>query len=106
MVKLKRIGVLSAGKTGFWVGFALTITQIIFFLLFITLVGRVNIGHLPPSLWVRMAISTFLSALGAGITWGAIAYIYNLVSGIHGGLELYFEPADTQEKRKNEDINA
>ncbi len=105
MVTLKRVGVKSAGMIGFWLGAALTITQITFFILIFTLESP----GLPDFLrrldfWVAMVQIIISVALQTAVFFGASAYIYNLISKWHGGLKLEFETLPVATKRKNEDI--
>jgi len=103
MVTLKRIGVVSAGRIGFWMGVALSITQLFFLLFFLTVVGEVSLKDIPFIFWQRMLIGMLFSATFTAISVGTYAFIYNLNAERFGGLELEFEVMDTpsEPKRKN-----
>jgi hypothetical protein len=105
MVTLKRVGVKSAGLIGFWLGAALTITQITIFILMFTLSSSA-----PPEFllrldfWVAILRIIISVALQTAVFFGASAYIYNLISKWHGGLKLEFETLPVARKRKNDEI--
>lgn len=104
MVTLRRIGVRSAGRIGFWLGMALSITQLAIFLVFIFIVGQVSLTDLGLDFWLSLLQVVILSAANSAFTFGMMAYLYNLVSRRYGGLQLEFEPGDTPaNKRKNDD---
>lgn len=106
MVTLKRIGVKSAGLIGFWFGAALIMTQITFFIVLFA----IESSSFPRFLfsldfWIVILQLIISVALQTAIFFGASAYIYNLVSNLHGGLKLEFEPVDSATaKRKNDEI--
>jgi flagellar biosynthesis protein FliQ len=104
MVTLRRIGVRSAGRLGFWLGMALSITQLVIFLLILIFLARVPLSELGLDFWLRLLQVVLFSALNSAFTFGMFAYLYNLISRSYGGLELEFEPISPQEtKRKNDD---
>ncbi len=104
MVTLRRIGVRSAGRLGFWLGMALSITQLAIFLLVLIFLARVPLTELKLDFWLRLVQVVVFSALNAAFTFGMFAYLYNLVARSWGGLELEFDPQEPkQDKRKNDD---
>ncbi|MCA9915029.1 MAG: hypothetical protein KC496_16860 [Anaerolineae bacterium] len=104
MVTLRRIGVRSAGRIGFWLGMALSITQLAIFLFFVLVFAGIPLHELGLDFWLRLVQVVLLSAANSAFTFGMMAYLYNVVSRRYGGLQLEFEPGDTPEnKRKNDD---
>lgn len=95
MVILKRIGVVSAGRIGFWMGIAGSLTQLVIFLFFLTIVGNVSITDIPFVAWQRIFFSTLIGGFITAFSVGAYAYVYNLNADRFGGLELEFEPVDS-----------
>ncbi len=105
MVTLRRIGVRSAGRLGFWLGAALSITQLTIFLIFLIIFARIPLNELGLDFWLRLVQVVILSAANSAFTFGMMAYLYNVVSRRYGGLELEFEPGDTPDKKRKNDDN-
>ncbi|MEL6406009.1 MAG: hypothetical protein AAFR81_16685 [Chloroflexota bacterium] len=103
MVTLKRIGIISAGRVGFWMGVALSVTQLIFLLFFLTIIADISLTDLPFLFWQQMFIGLLFSGAITAFSVGMYAFIYNMNANRFGGLELEFEVMDTpsEPKRKN-----
>lgn len=103
MVTLRRIGVRSAGRVGFWLGVALATVNIVVVLLFLLIVVQQNP---PASFFVRALVFTFFSGVQSALMLGMMAFVYNLIARNYGGLELDFDmpgQGSDGEKRKNDD---
>lgn len=104
MVTLRRIGIRSAGRLGFWVGVALAITLLTFILSLAFFLGGLRLTELGLDFWLEALRYVVTNGLSTAFTFGMFSFIYNLISKTWGGLELEFEPIPTQtEKRKNDD---
>jgi len=107
MVTLRRIGVQSAGRMGFWLGIAFATINISIILIFLLLVARVPLAAFGLNFWVRVALSISLAGVQGAFTWGMFAFVYNMAANAGGGLELEFDMPGTStngEKRKNEEV--
>jgi hypothetical protein len=101
IVKLSRIGVGSAARSGFWLGVATSIANVIVGLIFLFVVHGIPPTQLPPEIWKQVAFSIMISGAVTALAMRLFALIYNS-GNIFGGLELEFEMPDTpDEKRKN-----
>lgn len=105
MVKLRRIGVRSAGRFGFWFGVAASLSQIIIALIILFFVYGVPPTAIPLDAWLRVASSIFIGGLATAFSMTVFSFIYNWSANSFGGLELDFEmPSAPVEKRKNGDF--
>lgn len=103
MVTLKRVGLRSAGRVGFWLGVAFAIVNFTIFLFFLLVIAGIPLNLLDVQFWLRVALSLFFSGLNSAISFGIMAFFYNWVSKSFGGLELEFDSLDMPtEKRKND----
>ena len=103
MVNLRRIGVRSAGRVGFWLGVAMSTTQLLIFLVFFLVIIGGSPTVLGGEFWSRVIISIGVSGFASAFSAGMFAFIYNMNTRIFGGLQLEFEDVDTppaEEKRK------
>lgn len=104
MVILRRIGVRSAGKVGFWLGVTLATINVVIFFIFLAFV----LQKMPPAeFFVRAIVFTFFTGVQTALILGGVAFLYNIIARNHGGLELDFEmpsPPTNGEKRKNDDL--
>lgn len=107
MVTLRRVGVVSAGRIGFWMGVAFALINFSVFLLLIIFLGKVSIQDIPVDFWVRALLLTGFAGLQASFMWGMVAFIYNMAARNGGGLELDFDmpgsSVSSDNKRKNDD---
>jgi hypothetical protein len=101
MVTLKRIGLRSAARVGFW--FSVATNVVFLFITFIILImNNVPVTRLPPEFWIKLVISLILNGLFSSLSAMVMAFIYNRISRSFGGLQLEFEMADVVvNKRKN-----
>jgi hypothetical protein len=97
MMRLRRIGVFSAGRFGFWLGLALTLAEIIVALFMLAMNG-IPPTALPPEIWGQIAWFIFVTALIMAFSVFVFALIYNWSTDIFGGLELEFEMARPSEE--------
>lgn len=103
MVTLRRVGLMSAGRMGFWLGMAFAIVQSTIFIVFLVALG-VPFNKLPPDFWWQLGIGILFSSVSAALSYGTFAFLYNMTASMFGGLKLEFDTLDTpaaQEKRKN-----
>lgn len=101
MVTLRRVGLVSAGRVGFWFSVA-TNMAFLMFALVIMIMNDFPITRLPPEFWIKLAIMMTINGLISSFSAGMTAFIYNMISKSFGGLQLEFEMPDTvTEKRKN-----
>ena len=101
MVTLRRVGLRSAARVGFWISVA---TNIVFLLIgaVIMIMNGVPILRQPPEFWVRLIIMLALNGVFSALSTFITAYLYNIVARTFGGLELEFEMMDgVVTKRKN-----
>lgn len=104
MVTLRRIGVQSAGRVGFWLGVATSIANLTIGLIYLFIVFGVPPTVVLAELWKDIAISIPISGAVTGLAMALFASLYNM-KGAFGGLELEFDMSATasEEKRKNGD---
>lgn len=101
MVTLKRIGMGSALRVGFFFSLITTVVQLSFWLFRIIVLEGVPISVIPAEFWSELAINILINCAVTGVGIGIFAFIYNNF-GI-GGLQLEFEMHNTpNEKRKND----
>ncbi|MEO1290408.1 MAG: hypothetical protein AAFV93_21900 [Chloroflexota bacterium] len=105
MVTLRRIGIFSAGRVGFFFGVATSIMNVAFAIFWLVVVQGVPISVLPPDIWGQIAFNILISSFVVSLGMGAFAFLYNLSPGF-GGLKLEFEMHDggISPKRKNDDL--
>lgn len=102
MVTLRRIGVVSAGRVGFWVGVAVMLTIIMLSLLLAATFGNLPLRSLGLDFLIRVAFSLMMSGIQFAFLFGMLAFIYNRAASVGGGIELDFDmPGATGSKRKN-----
>lgn len=105
MVTLRRIGIRSAGRVGFFMGMATSVANFAFFLFLIVVVHGVPISLLGPDLWQQIGLSILISSVIMSFAFGMFAFIYNLAPSI-GGLQLEFDMPDApRPKRKNDALD-
>lgn len=103
MVTLRRIGVQSAGRFGFFIGMTTSIANFTFFFFMLFVVHGVPISVLPPDIWREIGLSIFFSSTVMSFAVGMFAFLYNMSPSI-GGLQLEFDMPDSpRSKRKNDD---
>jgi hypothetical protein len=90
MMRLRRIGPVSAARFGFWLGFATMFAQILVALFFLTING-VPPTSLPLDVWRQIAWLIFMSSAITAFSTFVFAMIYNWSTDMFGGLELEFE---------------
>ena len=105
MVSLRRIGLYSAGRLGFWLGLALALTNFVIFMVFLLVVAQVPLSAFGLGFFIRVVIGLVLSAVNSAITFGTMAFLYNTVANGFGGLQLEFEPLDTPDNKPKNDQN-
>jgi hypothetical protein len=101
MVTLRRVGLMSAARVGFWFS---VVTNLIFLTIgfVIMILNNVPVTRLPPEMWMQLAIIITLNGLVSSFSAMATAFIYNLIAKSFGGIQMEFEMPDTMtEKRKN-----
>jgi hypothetical protein len=101
MVRLKAIGVLSAGKISalLYGGLALLIAPILLWMAaYVTVTSAPTPNQLPGSIYLAIAIAApFVYAAMGFITGAGAALIYNLAARWVGGLELHFASAASEQ---------
>lgn len=104
MTTLRRIGPVSAGRVGFWMGVLLNLTLLIIALVFLAAFGVIDQVGFGRDFWIGVLRSTLVSGITTAITWGTAAYLYNLSARFGGGLQFEFEmdSPSSDEKRKND----
>ena len=104
MLTLRRIGIQSAGRVGFWLGVVTSVANIIVALVMLYVQLGIPPTGIPPEIWQQIGLSIFLSGIVTALAMGLFAFLFNM-SGLFGGLELEFDMPDSpNEKRKNEDF--
>lgn len=104
MVTLRRIGIVSAGRVGFFFALATSIANVAFALFWLVVINGVPISVLPPDIWFQIALNVFLSSLVMALGVCLFAFLYNLNVGT-GGLQLEFDtPTAYASKRKNDEF--
>ncbi|MDQ7027676.1 MAG: hypothetical protein Q9P01_18930 [Anaerolineae bacterium] len=101
MVTLRRVGLRSAGRVGFWFSVA-TNMAFLMFALVMAIINDFPVTRLPLEFWLKMAIMMAINGLFSSFSAGMTAFLYNIVSKSFGGLQLEFEmPDSVSNKRKN-----
>jgi hypothetical protein len=101
MVTLRRIGLRSAARVGFWFSVA---TNIFFLLIgaIIMIMNGVPVLQQPPEFWIRLVIMLTLNGLFSSLSTVIMAFLYNVIANAFGGIQLEFEMPDAVvNKRKN-----
>ena len=101
MVTLRRIGLRSAARVGFWFSVA---TNIFFLLIgaIIMIMNGVPVLHQPIEFWIRLVLMLALNGLFSSFSTVIMAFLYNVIARSFGGVELEFEAMDSViNKRKN-----
>lgn len=101
MITLRRIGVQSAGRVGFWLGIATAAANIIVALVMLFIQLGIPPTSLPPEIWQQIGLGILISGIVTALAMGLFAFLYNM-NGAFGGLELEFDMPDApDDKRKN-----
>lgn len=103
MVTLRRIGVRSAGRAGFFMGLATSVTNFAFFLFLLVIVHGVPISVIDSDMWRQIGLSCLLSSLIMSFAVGMFAFIYNIAPSI-GGLQLEFDMPDAPSSKRKNDV--
>ncbi|MGB7339197.1 MAG: hypothetical protein WBC91_09920 [Phototrophicaceae bacterium] len=104
MVTLKRIGVSSAGRVGFFFSLITTLVHFSVWLFTLIVIEGVPISVIPAELWRQIAINILINCLVSGVAFACFALVYNWMPNT--GLQLEFEVHPTStEKRKNDDAD-
>lgn len=90
MVKLRRIGLISAGRFGFLLGFATIFTQLLVLLFFLATNG-IPPTSLPAEFWWEVGGIMLRFAGISALSIFIFASIFNWSSDLFGGLELEIE---------------
>jgi hypothetical protein len=104
MVKVRRVGLLSAARFGFWLGFASILARILFILVMMALNG-IPPTAIPLEEWIEAMKFMVIVGLMSAFSIFVFAVIYNWSTSIFGGLELEIElptAEETLEKTKND----
>lgn len=105
MVTLRRIGVRSAGRVGFFMGMATSVANFAFFLFVVIVIYGVPISVIDSDLWRQIGLSILISSMVTSFAFGMFAFFYNLSPSI-GGLQLEFDIPDApRPKRKNDTLD-
>lgn len=105
MVTLRRIGVVSAGRVGFWMGLATSFVNFVVILMFLVY-NDIPVWEFPPEIWYQIGLQILISSIIMSFAVGMFAFLYNLNKNVFGGLKLEFEmPNNRDEKRKNNAFN-
>ena len=101
MVTLRRIGLWSAARVGFWFSVASNLV-FLFIGLILMILNNVPVTQLPLDFWIRLLIIITLNGFFSSLSTVIMAFLYNRIAKTFGGIELEFEmPDGVTEKRKN-----
>jgi hypothetical protein len=105
MMRLRRIGPMSAARFGFWLGLASIFSQLLVLLLFLTING-IPPTSLPFEFWQNVAWVVLQVSLVTAFSTFMFATIYNWSSdAFGGGLELEFELAKPVEETMQDHLD-
>lgn len=101
MVTLKRIGVMSAGRVGFFFGLTTSVMSVVFAITWAVIFDNLPLEVLTPELLAFIGRNILIGSFATSLGFGFFAFVYNMG---FGNLQIEFEMPDTpDDKPKNGD---